>query len=291
MTDYTLIALAYNNEARIYVSSATHLVDKARKIHETKPTASAALGRFLTASVMMSLMYKDGERLNLRIVGDGPIEKMVVEANFGKVRATITNPNVYMVYPDGPKKGKLNVGAAVGRGFLHITKDWKGNYFTSSSPLQSGEIGDDFTYYYATSEQTPSAVGLGVLVSKGKKVIAAGGFIIQILPHASEETILTIERIVGGISSITDFLRNQETPEMILSRLANHTEHILEKHDITYHCGCSKKQYGQVLKTLGKDTLTHLLTEDHGAEIICQYCKKKYFFTESDLQKMIHQIS
>lgn len=287
MKDYTLIALAYNQEIRIYTSVSTKLVEKSRKLHQTLPTASAAMGRFLTASAMMSLMYKDGERLTLKIEGDGPIGQMTVEAKSGVVRSTIQNPNVYLLYEDGPKQGKLNVGLAVGSGNLSVTKDWKDNYFTSSSPLQTGEIGDDFTYYYATSEQTPSAVGLGVLVSGGKKVIHAGGFIIQVLPHASEQTLTKLESIISKIDSITDLLRKNYTPEDMLDILSDHTGEILETHDIKYHCGCSRKKYYNALSRLNKGALQDILTEDAQAEIVCQYCNKKYVYDSMDLQKMI----
>ncbi len=287
MKDYTLIALAYNQEIRIYTTVSTNLVEKSRKLHQTLPTASAAMGRFLTASAMMSLMYKDGERLTLKIEGDGPIGQMTVEAKFGVVKSTIQNPNVYMVYEDGPKKGKLNVGAAVGEGNLFVTKDWKNNYFTSSAPLQTGEIADDFTYYYATSEQTPSAVGLGVLVSRGKKVIQAGGFIIQVLPNASEQTLSRLESIVGKINSITDLLKENYSPEDILNLLSDNTATILERHEIKYHCGCSRKKYYNALSRLDKKTLEDILHEDKQAEVVCQYCNKKYIFNESDLINML----
>lgn len=287
MKDYTLIALAYNKEVRIYTAVSTNLVEKSRKFHQTLPTASAAMGRFLTVSAMMSLMYKDGERLTLKIEGDGPIGQMSVEAKAGTVRSTIQNPNVYLVYEDGPKKGKLNVGQAVGQGNLFVTKDWKDNYFTSSSPLQTGEIGDDFTYYYAASEQTPSAVGLGVLVSKGKKVIHAGGFIVQVLPHASEQTLSKLESIISQIGSITDLLRKDYTPEDILNLLSDHTAEILERHVIKYHCGCSHKKYFDAMTRLNKSSLEEILHEDGQAEVICQYCNKKYIYTAIDLQNMI----
>lgn len=287
MKDYTLIALAYDKQIRIYTSVSTKLVEQSRKFHKTLPTASAAMGRFLTASAMMSLMYKDGERLTLKIEGDGPIGQMTVEAKAGIVRSTIQNPNVYLVYEDGPKKGKLNVGKAVGQGHLFVTKDWKNNYFTSSSPLQTGEIGDDFTYYYAASEQTPSAVGLGVLVSGGKKVIHAGGFIIQVLPHASEATLSKLESIVANIGSITDLLRQDYTPEDMLNILSDNTAEILERHDIKYVCDCSFKKYYTSLSQLNIEALKMLLEEDGQAEIVCQYCNKKYLYTKDDLQAMI----
>ncbi len=287
MKDYALIALAFNGEARIYTSVSTKLVEKSRKYHDTEPTATAAMGRFLTASAMMSLMYKDGERLNLKIIGDGPIGQMTVDAKFGSVKSTIQNPNVYIKYEDGLKKGKLNVGAAVGNGHLYVTKDWKRHYFTSSSPLQTGEIGDDFTYFYATSEQTPSAVGLGVLVSKTKKVLAAGGFIVQVLPEASNQTITTLENTISKVTSITDLLKDNKTPEDILHILSSGTEKILEKHDIKYYCGCLKTKFRKSLLSLNKQALEEILLEDKQAEIVCPYCGKKYLFTETELKEIV----
>lgn len=287
MKDYTVIALSYGGEARIYASISTKLVEKSRKLHQTLPTASAAMGRFLTQSAMMSLMYKDGERLTLKIEGDGPIGSMTVEAFEGKVKSTIENPSVYMVYEEGPKKGKLNVGRAVGSGNLFVTKDWKGHYFTSSAPLISGEIAEDFTYYYATSEQTPSSVGLGVLVSRGKKVIAAGGFIIQILPHASEATISRLESIISKIPPITELLRNNHLPEDMIRILSDGTEKILETHPIKYYCGCRRSKYKASLSNLNVEILEELLIEDKQIEIVCHYCGKKHLFLEDELKEMI----
>lgn len=287
MKDYTVIALAYQDQIRIYASTSRHLVDLSRKYHQTKPTATAAMGRFLTASAMISLMYKDGERLAFKIQGDGPIEEMRVEAKQGVVKSTIKNPDVYMVYEDGPKKGKLNVGKAVGRGYLHMTKDYKGHYFTSSSPLQTGEIGDDFTYYFATSEQTPAAVGLGVLVSNGTKVIAAGGFIVQVLPHTSNEVITQVEKQISLIPSITDLLKTGQTPEDIIHLISNGTEKILETKEIKYRCGCSKARYRKSLGALNVESLEEMLHEDKQAEIICQYCGKKYILDAIELQELI----
>ncbi len=287
MKDYTVISLAYQDQIRIYASTSKHLVDLSRKYHQTKPTATAAMGRFLTASAMISLMYKDGERLAFKIQGDGPIGEMRVEAKDGVVKSTIKNPDVYLVYADGPKKGKLNVGKAVGRGYLHMTKDFNGHYFTSSSPLQTGEIGDDFTYYFATSEQTPAAVGLGVLVSNGTKVIAAGGFIVQVLPQTSNDVIAQVEKQIALIPSVTDLLIHGQTPEDIIHLIANGTEKILEKREISYRCGCSKARYRRSLSALNVEALESMLYEDKQAEIICQYCGKKYLFDEDELQQII----
>lgn len=288
MKDYTAIALAYHKTIRIYAATSTHLVEKARKIHKTFPTTSAALGRFLTASAMMSLMYKAGETLSLRIEGDGPIGFMMVEAKEGIVKGDISNPYVYLKYEDGPKKGKLNVGAAVGKGYLHVTKDLGlKERFTSSTHLTSGEIADDFTYYFASSEQTPSSVGLGVLVNRYKTLGYAGGYILQVLPGCNEEILTKIESQLAKVTSITDLLQAGKTPEDIIHLLADGTEEILETREIAYHCDCTKTKIKKSLSLLDANTLLALKNEDHGAEIICNFCKKKYFFNESDLNKMI----
>ncbi|VEU83071.1 Hsp33 family molecular chaperone HslO [Acholeplasma hippikon] len=289
MKDYTVIALAYDDQVRIYASNSTKLVEKSRKFHNTHPTASAAMGRFLTASAMMSLMYKDGERLALKIEGDGPIGQMTVDAHDGVVKSTIKNPYVYMVYEDGPKKGKLNVGAAVGLGYLHVTKDWNGNFFTSSAPLQTGEIADDFTYYYATSEQTPSAVGLGVLVDKTQKILVAGGFIIQVLPNCKNETLDKLEESLKKVPSVTDFLMHNPSPEALIDTLSNSTARILETREIKYHCGCRKPKFRSALGRLDKATLQQIIEEDKQAEIVCQYCNKKYIFNEDELKEILNK--
>jgi len=285
MNDYALIATAYDKSVRIYVASSTNLVEEARKIHGTWPTATAALGRFLTASVMMGMMYKDKERITLRIQADGPIESMLVEANtFGEVRGEIKNPNVYLKYEEGPKKGKLNVGDAIGQGFLHITKDLgMKDFFTSSSELQTGEIGDDFTYYFAKSEQTPSSVGVGVLVNTDQKVKASGGYILQVLPNASEETIERLEEIISHLPAISTLIDHGQTPEDILSILASGTEEILKLQPISYQCHCSKEGFSRSLSTLDDQTLHSIIHEDGQAEIECHFCKKKYLFSKEEL--------
>jgi molecular chaperone Hsp33 len=285
MKDYALIATAYNKSVRIYVACSTNLVEEARKIHGTWPTATAALGRFLTASVMMGMMYKDKERITLRIQADGPIESMLVEANtFGEVRGEIKNPNVYLKYEEGPKKGKLNVGDAVGQGFLHITKDLgMKDFFTSSSELQTGEIGDDFTYYFAKSEQTPSSVGVGVLVNTDQRVKASGGYILQVLPNASEETIEQLEGIIGHLPAISTLIDHGQTPEDILSILSSGTEEILKIQPIFYKCHCSKEGFKKSLSTLDDQTLHSIIHEDGQAEIECHFCKKKYLFSKEEL--------
>lgn len=291
MEDYVLIGHAYNKTVRIYTALTTKTVETARILHQTWPTASAALGRFLTVSAMMGLMYKDNERLTLRIKGDGPIGSMTVEANgLGEVRADIANPEVYMTYHDGPKKGKLAVGKAVGEGFLFVTKDLlMKDYYTSSSALQTGEIADDFTYHFTTSEQTNSSVGLGVLVNPDQSIQTSGGYILQLMPGVTEETITEIENIISNLEPITTLYESGETPETLLDRLSNHTGVILEKKPISYTCPCSYEGFLTSLSSLSKESLIPLVEEDHGAHIKCHFCKKEYDITEDDIRFILEK--
>lgn len=286
MKDYALIGYAYDKTVRIYVATSKNLVEEARKIHETWPTATAAFGRFLTVSAMMGLMYKEGERITLRIKGDGPVGTMLVEANhLGEVRGEIQNPNVYIKYEEGPKKGKLNVGQAVGKGFLHVTKDLgMKDYFTSSAELQSGEIGDDFTYYFALSEQIPSSVGVGVLVNTDQSVLASGGYILQLMPNVKEETIKHLETLISSIPPVSTLINEGKTPKDILHLLAGGTEIILDQHEISYMCHCSKDGFARSLSALDEKTLHELIHEDGQAEIECHFCKKKYVFSKNELE-------
>ncbi len=288
MKDYALIAYAYDQSVRIYVSNTTLLVEHARQIHETWPTATAAFGRFLTVSAMMGLMYKQGERITLRIKSDGPIKSMLVEANpFGEVRGEILNPKVYLKYEDEQKKNKLDVGRAVGKGLLYVTKDLNmKDFFTSSSELQTGEIGDDFTYYFTLSEQTPSSVGLGVLVNTDQSVLASGGYILQVMPFAKEETIAHLESVIAKLPPISKLINEGKTPEEILSLLSDGTEEILEKKSLSYTCPCSKDGFAKSLCSLDEQTMTELIEVDEGAEIVCHFCHKKYQFSKTELTEL-----
>lgn len=284
MKNYVYIATAYDNTIRIYVSNTTQLVRKAAELHDTWPTASAAFGRFLTVSGMMGLMYKDQERLTLQITGDGPIGKMLVEASGnGEVRGELRNPHVYL---RSEKEGKLDVGAAIGKGFLHVTKDLRmRNNFTSSVELVSGEIAEDFTHYFVVSEQTPSAVSLGVLIDKDYSVKHAGGFIVQVLPGASEETITFLENNLHAIGPVSGWFDEGKSLEDLLSALANNTEKILDKRELSYTCRCSKDGFAKSLSALDNDSMDELL-KDSKIEIQCHFCKKNYIFTNDELLKI-----
>lgn len=291
MKDYVVIGHAYNKTVRIYTALSTELVNQAQSIHQSWPTASAAAGRFLTASAMMGLMYKDDERLTLRIKGDGPIGTMTVEANGqGDVRIDIFNPSVYFTYEDGPKKGKLNVSKAIGKGFLFVTKDLNmKDYYTSSSELISGEIAEDFTYYFTTSEQTNSSVGLGVLVNPDQSIEISGGYIIQLMPGVEEKTILQLESIISNLHAVTDLYQNGHTPETLFDLLSNQTGQILKKAPIQYVCPCGYERFLTSLSSLSIEALTPLVEEDHGAEITCHFCHKTYHIKEDDISILIEK--
>lgn len=281
--DHVLIATAYNNETRIYVASTKNLVEKARIIHSTEPTATAALGRLLTVGGLMVPMYKDNSLVTLKIEGDGPIGSMFVDINNnGSLRAYIKNPGVYI---KNNKTGKLAVGMAVGNGTLTVLRDPQlKNAFISSVALQTGEIGDDFTYYFTLSEQTPSSVGVGVLV--GNEVMYAGGFIIQLLPNASEETITKIEEILSKLTGVTNMFKEGMNTIDILKLLSGGTEKLLSTTTLEYHCGCTKEYYETALMKLDDEFLDKLINEDNGAEIVCRYCNNKHYFTVEDLNKI-----
>src|SRR5690554_346485 len=203
MKNYVINSISYDGQVRIYIAKTTQMVEQARKIHETWPTATAALGRMMTASIMMAIMHNRDDRITLTIQGDGPIERMVVDTHYNTLRADILQPKVYLTYEDGPNKGKLNVGAAVGQGILSVTKSLKElKPFNSSVKLQTGEIGDDFTFYYTVSEQIPSSIGLGVLVNPDESVKLATGFMIQVLPGCRDEIITELENNIKKIGNL-----------------------------------------------------------------------------------------
>lgn len=285
-TDYLVKSLAFDSEIRIYAARTTDLVEVANQNVGAYPTAAAALGRTLTATVMMGGMLKGNETVTVRIKGDGPMGLILSDANaHGEVRGYATNPRVHFQYDSG----KLNVGMAVGTtGDLYVTKDLGlKDYFTGQVPLQTGEIGDDFTYYFAQSEQIPSAVGLGVLVSPENKVLAAGGFIIQVMPNASETTISALEKTLSTIRPVSDMIADGLTPEDMIGELVGSDQFkVLDTMPLAFVCHCSKERFIPGLISLGKEELEVMITEDHGAEANCHFCNQKYQFTAAELEAL-----
>lgn len=285
--DYLVRALAFNDEVRAFSVRSTALVQEAQTKHYTWPTASAALGRSMTAGVMMGSMLKNDEKLTVTINGGGPIGQIIVDANGkGEVRGYVTNPQTHF---DLNEQGKLDVARAVGtNGSLNVVKDiGMRDFFTGSTPIVSGELGEDFTYYFVTSEQVPSAVGLGVLVNPDNTIKAAGGFIIQLMPGASEETISAIEKHLGEMEPVSTLIDKGLSPEQLLEEvLGEDNIRIIDRMDVEFKCQCSKEKFGAAISGLGNAEIDSMIKEDNGAEVECHFCRTKYHFTAEELEAL-----
>lgn len=288
MTDYIIRATAADGQIRAFASTTRNLVETARAAHNTSPVATAALGRLLTAGGMMGSMMKgEDDLLTIKIQGDGPIEGLTVTADSkGNVKGYAYNPSV-MLPPNS--KGKLDVGGALGVGVLNVIRDiGLKEPYVGQTILVTGEIAEDLTYYYATSEQTPSSVALGVLMNKDNTVKQAGGFIIQLMPGASEELISKLEQKLGEISSITSLLDKGMTPEMILEYLLGEFGlEILDRMETRFYCSCDKKRVEKALISLGKKELAAMIEEGKPAEINCQFCSRNYTFSVPELEELL----
>lgn len=286
--DRLIRGTAMNGRVRAFAVRTTELVDELRRRHDTYPTATAALGRTATAAAIMGAMLKGQEKLAVMVKGNGPLGQILAESNaLGEVRGYVQNPHVHL---PSNSRGKLDVAGAVGtEGFIDITKDLGlKEPYRGSVPIISGELGEDFTYYFAISEQTPAAVGLGVLVETDNSVRVAGGFIIQLLPGLSDEEITEIERAVGAMPSVTTLLDQGLEPEEML-RLLLPDAVILDELDIRFQCQCSRERIEQTLISLGKHELQQLIEEDQQAEVVCHYCNEKYVFNKDELQVILDQ--
>ncbi len=288
MKDYVCKALAYNKMVRIYAASSTNICETARKTFGLWPTSCAALGRCLTAAAIISTNYKSDENLTVRFDGDGPLGLMVVEASNGHVRGFVSNAGVFMQY----NNGHLAVGKAVGNGTMTVVKDLNlKEPFVTTLNIQTGEIAEDFTYYFASSEQTPSSVGLGVLVETDNSCKAAGGFILQLMPGCDEDTITKIENVLKSIKPVSEMIDSGMTPEDIIKELSGGEDYeILETQDIFYTCPCTKEQYYRGIKSLGKKEITSIIDELGQAEVTCNFCRKTYVFNKDELNQMITEI-
>ncbi|MDM8126944.1 Hsp33 family molecular chaperone HslO [Paraclostridium benzoelyticum] len=292
MKDYVLRATAGDGQVRAFVATTRNMVETARDLHKTSKVATAALGRTLTATSMMGLMMKnDGDKITVIIKGGGPIGSILATANSkGIVKGYVDNPNVVV---GDYENGKLNVAAAVGsEGTVRVTKDLGlREPYNGSYPMVSGEIAQDLTYYFAVSEQTPSVVALGVL-TKEEEVEYAGGFIVQLMPDATEETISKLESNVANLDSITNMLKEGKTPEDILNIVLDGLNpQILDKYDVGFECECSKERVEGVLISIGQHQLAEIIEGDKKAEIGCQFCNSKYMFDEDELKAILDKMN
>lgn len=286
--DYIVRATAANAQIRAFAITSREMVEHAREIHNTSPVITAALGRLMSAGAMMGNMLKsDADILTLQIKCGGPVKGLTVTAD------AKANVKGYAVVPDvilpANQYGKLDVGGALGVGFLNVIKDLGlKEPYVGQTELKTGEIAEDLTYYFATSEQTPSSVGLGVLMNKNNTVKQAGGFIIQLLPFASDEVIDKLEENLKNISSVTSMLDEGNTPEQMLEIILDGLDmEIMDTMPTKYACNCSKQRTAKAIISLGKKEIQEMIDDGEEIEVNCQFCQSHYHFSVEELKEML----
>jgi molecular chaperone Hsp33 len=284
MSDYIVRATAANDAIRAFAITSKDIVEEARERHNTSPIVTAALGRMLSAGSMMGVMLKgEDDLVTLQIQGSGPMKGITVTANSkGEVKGF---PNVSVVDLP-PKNGKLDVGGAIDLGIMRVIKDMGlKEPYVGTVELQTGEIAEDLTYYYAVSEQIPSSVGLGVLMNKDNTVNCAGGFIIQLMPFTSEEVIAKLEENLQTLPSVTDMLSSGKTPEQMLETvLAGLDIDFKETYEVCYKCDCSRDRVIKSLASLGKEDMDDIISDGKPVEVRCQFCNEAYEFAIDELK-------
>ena len=286
--DYIVRATAAQQQLRVFAITSRDLVEQGRKIHNTSPVATAALGRLLTAGAMMGSMMKGNKDvLTLQIECGGPIGGVTVTADANaNVKGYVNQPNVII---PANKDGKLDVSGAIGPGFLNVIRDiGMKEPYNGQVHLVSGEIAEDLTYYYATSEQIPSSVGLGALLDKENFVKQAGGFIIQVMPFAEDEVIDKVEESLKHIHSVTSLLEQGMTPEDMLHHLLGDLDlEILDRMPAQYACNCSKERVAKAIASIGKADLEDMIQAGETIETNCQFCGSHYYFTTEELKSFL----
>ena len=291
MSDYIVRAIAAKGQIRAFAATTKDTVEKARQLHNTSPIATVALGRLLTGGAMMGVTMKsDADILTVQIKGNGPIGAMTVTADpKGNVKGFVGNPEVMLPLKDG----KLDIAGAVGIGVLSVIKDiGLKEPYVGDTILITSEIADDLTYYYATSEQVPSSVGLGVLMTKENTVEQAGGFIIQLMPDATEEVIDKLEKRIKEVKSVTEILENGMTPEKILEHILGDMElEILDTVQTQFHCNCSKERVSKAVMSIGAKDLKEMVDDNKPIEVNCHFCNSHYTFSPEELEQMLEAVT
>ncbi|HSJ37481.1 MAG TPA: Hsp33 family molecular chaperone HslO [Planococcus sp. (in: firmicutes)] len=291
MTDYLVRGLGFGGSVRAFAVDSTETVGEAQRRHMMWPTAAAAVGRLMTGGVMFGAMLKGDDKVVLKIDGGGPLGAILVDSNaHGGVRGYARNPQTHL---ELTAKGKLDVGGAVGTdGMVSIVKDLgMRDYFTGQSPIVSGEIAEDLTYYFAVSEQIPSSVGLGVLVDTDNSILAAGGFIVQIMPDADEGTISRLEDRLAKIDPVSKMIRRGLRPEDILEEIFGEGNvEILDRMPVKFECNCSKERFAEGIISLGKEEIQKIIDEDGAAETQCHFCLETYKYSKEELEALIDEL-
>ncbi len=288
MHDYMVRATAAGARIRAFACTTKELVEEARKAHNTSPVVTAGLGRLLSAGCMMGSMLKgEDDLITLIVRGDGPLQGLTVTADSkGRVKGYPLVPDVIL---PANAIGKLDVGGAVGRGYLKVIRDMGlKEPYVGQTELQTGEIAEDLTYYFALSEQVPSSVGLGVLMEKDNTVKQAGGFIIQLMPFAEEEVIARLEENLQNIKSVTAMLEAGHTPEEMLTQILDGMDvEILDTTPVSFYCNCSKERVQKALMGMGRRDLEDIIKDGEGIDVNCHFCNKNYHFTIDELKALL----
>ena len=291
MPDVIIRGNSIDGAIRVFVAITTDLVNEAQKIHKTYPTATAALGRTLTVSAIMGAGLKnETDTTTIQFKGDGPLGSIVAVCDSqSRVRGYVVNP---YADPERKENGKLDVGGAVGKGYLNVIRDLgMKEPYAGQVPIVTGEIAEDMTYYYATSEQIPTAIALGVLVNPDMSVKSAGGFMIQLMPEATEEMAERLEEIMKHIPPVTEIIDKGMSAEDILFTITEGFDMIMENKTVTpkYECKCTKERMEQALISIGREELEAIISEQGEAELTCQFCDNKYKFGKNELELLLKQ--
>lgn len=290
MKDYLVRATAADAQIRAFAATTRQMVETARQKHDTSPVVTAALGRLLTVGSMMGSMLKGEEDLlTLQVTGDGPMGGMTVTADSkGHVKGYANEPQVIL---PANSQGKLDVGGAVGSGILRVIQDsGLKDPYVGQTVLQTGEIAEDLTYYFATSEQVPSSVGLGVLMERDNTVRQAGGFIVQLMPFAEEETISRLEQNLGKIRSVTSMLDEGLTPEELLGLVLEGMDiQFRDTCEVEFSCSCSKERVEKALISIGREEIDKMIADGEPIEVKCHFCNKGYQFSVQELEEIVEK--